>query len=122
MDKRVRKPEMYQYILLLEVVQYHNDYFRKQVKTDYRARGSLEKYKRMGDVVTDYLKSKLKLKHIELDKTVSVRKNFPADASGLQVGDFIRFIKKLEVYNNTLQSIFNLLKSKEGKWLYFDAK
>ncbi len=51
-----------------------------------------------------------------------VRKNFPGDASGSQVGDFIKFINKFIVYNNTLQSIFNLLKSQERKWLYFNAE
>jgi C-terminal processing protease CtpA/Prc len=77
-------------------------------------------YDGSGNKVRKDFKLKFALKPIF--SVAIVRKNSPADASGLQVGDFIRFIKKLEVYNNTLQSIFNLLKSKEGKWLYFDAK
>lgn len=73
-------------ITLLEVVQYHNDFFRKQVKKGDRAAGSLEKYERMGDVVTDYLKSKLKLKDIEFDK-ISRKFVFGLD-------EFLRFDRK----------------------------
>jgi integrase len=55
-------------ITLLEIVENHNQYFKKQVKKGDRANGSLEKYERMSDVISDYLKSKLKQKDIEFDK------------------------------------------------------
>ncbi len=52
----------------------------------------------------------------------SVRKNSPAEASGIQVGDLIISINKVEAYRYSLQSINDLLKSEEGKWLYFDVE
>ncbi len=55
-------------ITLLEILEKHNKYFRKQVNKGDRAKGSLEKYERMSDVISDYLKSKLKVKDIEFDK------------------------------------------------------
>lgn len=84
-------------ITLVEVLQYHNDYFRKQVKKGDRADGSLEKYERMVNVVTDYLKSKLKQKDIEFDK-ISRKFVFGLD-------EFLRFDrkngKKFGLCNNT---------------------
>lgn len=55
-------------ITLLEIVNYHNAYFKKQVKKGDRADGSLEKYERMGSVLLDYLQTKHKLKDINFDK------------------------------------------------------
>jgi integrase len=73
-------------LTLLEIVQYHNEYFRKQVKKGDRADGSLEKYERMGDVISDYLKSRLKLKDIEIDK---ITRNFV-----FGFDEFLRFDRK----------------------------
>lgn len=55
-------------ITLLEIVEYHNKYFKKQVKKGDRADGSLEKYERMGCVIKDYLETKYKLKDINFEK------------------------------------------------------
>lgn len=52
----------------------------------------------------------------------SIRKNSPAEACGLQVGDLVIAIDNVEAYRYTLQSINNLLKSEEGKWLYFEVE
>lgn len=54
-------------ITLIQIVLNHNEYFRKQVKKGDRAKGSLEKYERMGQVILDYLQSR-KLKDIPFDK------------------------------------------------------
>ena len=84
-------------ITLLEIVATHNEYFKKQVKKGDRADGSLEKYERMGDVISDYLKSKLKQKDIEFDK---ITRKF---VYGLD--DFLRFERKhgakIGLANNT---------------------
>lgn len=48
----------------------------------------------------------------------SIRKNSPAEASGLEVGDILVSIDSVEAYRYSLQDINNLLKSEEGKWLY----
>ncbi len=53
---------------------------------------------------------------------VSVRKNSPAEACGLQTGDVIITINGAEAYRYTLQSINNLLKSDEGKWFTFKVE
>ncbi len=50
-----------------------------------------------------------------------IRKNSPAEACGLQVGDLILKINGVEAYRFTLQSINDLLKSEEGKFLYFEV-
>ncbi len=52
----------------------------------------------------------------------SIRKNSPAEACGLQVGDIVVSIDSVEAYRYTLQDINNLLKSEEGKWLYFTVE
>ncbi len=49
----------------------------------------------------------------------SIRKNSPAAACGLKVGDQIVSIDNIEGYRYTLQSINNLFKSEDGKWLNF---
>ncbi len=65
---------------------------------------------------------KLKFTLKPIFSIASVRKNSPAEASGLQVGDLIVSINNVEAYRYTLQSINNLLKSEEGKWLYFEVE
>lgn len=55
-------------ITLLEIVDNHNKYFKKQVNKGDRAKGSLEKYERMATVILDYLKSKHNIKDIQFDK------------------------------------------------------
>jgi integrase len=70
-------------ITLLEILEKHNKYFRKQVNKGDRAKGSLEKYERMSDVISDYLKSKLKVKDIEFDK---ITRNFVYD-----LDEYLRF-------------------------------
>ena len=49
----------------------------------------------------------------------SIRKNSPAEACGLKVGDIIVSIDNVEGYRYTLQTINNLLKAEDGKWLNF---
>lgn len=55
-------------ITLLEIVENHNEYFKKQVKKGDRAKGSLEKYERMGNVIKDFLLSIHKINDIQFDK------------------------------------------------------
>ena len=55
-------------ITLLEIVEKHNEYFKKQVKKGDRAKGSLEKYERMGNVIKDFLLSIHKINDIQFDK------------------------------------------------------
>lgn len=55
-------------ITLLEIVNSHNEYFKKQVQKGDRAQGSLDKYERMGKVIKDYLQSKHKINDIPFDK------------------------------------------------------
>ena len=50
----------------------------------------------------------------------SVRKDSPAAQCGLEKGDVIISINGTKGYNFTLQRINNMLKSEEGKWLYFE--
>lgn len=76
-------------ITLFEILNNHNEYFEKQVKKGDRAKGSLEKYKRMCDVISAYLKSKLKLKDIEFD---SITRKF--------VFDFDEYLRFDRVYGN----------------------
>lgn len=73
-------------ITLLEIVDYHNKYFKKQVLKGDRAEGSLEKYERMGDVIFDYLQTKHKVKDIQFDK---INRQF---VYGLD--EFLRFDRK----------------------------
>lgn len=42
-------------ITILEIISKHNEYFKKQVKKNDRAAGSLEKYECMSTVILDYL-------------------------------------------------------------------
>ena len=49
----------------------------------------------------------------------SVRKNSPAEACGLLAGDQIVSINGAVAYRYSLQSINDLLKSEEDKWLHF---
>jgi integrase len=80
-------------ITLLEILEKHNKYFRKQVNKGDRAKGSLEKYERMSDVISDYLKSKLKVKDIEFDK---ITRKFVYD-----LDEYLRF-DRIHGYNSGL--------------------
>jgi hypothetical protein len=55
-------------ITLLEIIEKHNEYFKKQVTKGDRAKGSLEKYERMANVIKDFLQSKHKIKDIQFEK------------------------------------------------------
>lgn len=55
-------------ITLLEIVANHIEYFKKQVNKGDRAQGSLEKYERMNDVISEFLQLKYKLKDIDFNK------------------------------------------------------
>lgn len=55
-------------ITLLEIIDKHNEYFKKQVAKGDRAKGSLEKYERMANVIKDFLQSKHRVKDIQFDK------------------------------------------------------
>lgn len=52
----------------------------------------------------------------------SIRQNSSAAACGLQVGDFVVSINNREAHRYSLQSLNNLLKSEEGKWLSFEIE
>jgi aspartyl protease/PDZ domain-containing protein len=51
----------------------------------------------------------------------NIRKNSPADLCGLRKDDVIISINNTTGYRYSLQSINDLLKSEEGKWLYFEV-
>ena len=69
---------------------------------------------------TNNFKYKFELKPVY---TVSnIRKNSPAELSGLQKGDIIISINNVTGYKYSLQEINNLLRSEEGKWLYFEIE
>lgn len=72
------------------------------------------------DKAQDDFKLKFTLKPIF--SIASVRKKSPAEASGLQAGDLVVSINNVEAYRHTLQSINNLLRSEEGKWLYLEVE
>lgn len=61
-------PHSEKQLTLLEIVSNHNDYFKKQVTKGDRAEESLKKYKRMIDVISEFLQLKYKLKDIPFDK------------------------------------------------------
>jgi hypothetical protein len=52
----------------------------------------------------------------------NIRKDSPADESGLRKGDIIVSINGVTGYKYSLQQINDLLKSEEGKWLYFEIE
>jgi len=84
-------------ITLLEIIEKHNEYFKKQVTKGDRAKGSLEKYERMANVIKDFLQSKHKIKDIQFDK---VNRQFV-----YALDEFLRFErihgKKKGLGNNT---------------------
>jgi len=84
-------------ITLLEIIEKHNEYFKKQVIKGDRAKGSLEKYERMANVIKDFLQSKHKIKDIQFDK---VNRQFV-----YALDEFLRFErihgKKKGLGNNT---------------------
>ena len=84
-------------ITLLEIVDNHNEYFKKQVSKGDRSKGSLEKYERMKDVIIHYLESKTSIKDIQYDK---INRQFV-----FGIDEFLRFErkhgKKIGLSNNT---------------------
>ena len=52
----------------------------------------------------------------------NIRKDSPAQLSGLQKGDIIISINNVSGYRYSLQDINALLKSEEGKWLNFEVE
>jgi len=50
----------------------------------------------------------------------NVRKDSPADLCGLQKGDVVLSINASRAYKLSLQSINQLLKSEDGKWIYIE--
>lgn len=73
-------------ITLLEIIEKHNEYFKKQVTKGDRAKGSLEKYERMANVIKDFLQSKHKIKDIQFEK---VNRQFV-----YALDEFLRFERK----------------------------
>ena len=92
-------------ITLLEIIETHNKYFRKQVNKGDRAIGSLEKYERMSNVISDYLKSKLKVKDIEFDK---ITRKFVFDFDEYLRFDRIHGNNKGLANNTTVKYIRNI--------------
>lgn len=92
-------------ITLLEIIEKHNKYFRKQVNKGDRAKGSLEKYERMSNVISDYLKSKLKVKDIEFDK---ITRKFVFDFDEYLRFDRIHSNNKGLANNTTVKYIRNI--------------
>ena len=70
-----------------------------------------------GDKVENNFRYKFSLKPIYT--IANVRKNSPAEQSGLLKGDTVVSINRVEAYKYSLQSINDLLKSEEGKWFLF---
>lgn len=66
-----------------------------------------------GDKIASNLKYKFELKPIYI--VTNVRKNSPADLSGIQKDDIIVKVNNRQGYNFTLQTLNELLKSGEGK-------
>lgn len=66
-----------------------------------------------GDKIASNLKYKFELKPIYI--VTNVRKNSPADESGIQKDDIIVKVNNRHGYNYTLQKLNELLKSGEGK-------
>lgn len=66
-----------------------------------------------GDKIASNLKYKFELKPIYI--VTNVRKNSPADLSGIQKDDIIVKVNNRNGYNYTLQKLNELLKSGEGK-------
>jgi Aspartyl protease/PDZ domain len=74
-------------------------------------------YDANGNKASNDFKLKFTLKPIY--SISSIRKNSPAEACGLKVGDIIVSIDNVEGYRYSLQTINNLLKAEDGKWLNF---
>lgn len=68
----------------------------------------------------NYFKYKFVLKPIYT--IVNVRKNSPAELSGLQKGDVIVSINQKPGYEFTLEKIYSLLKSEEENWVTFEVE
>lgn len=70
-----------------------------------------------GEKIENNFKYKFSLKPVYT--IANVRKHSPAETCGLQKGDTIVSINKIEAYKYSLQAINDLLKSEEGKGFYF---
>ncbi len=73
-----------------------------------------------GNKISNNLKYKFSLKPIYV--IGNIRKDSPADVSGLKKGDVIVKINSKNGYNFTLQDINDLLKSEEGKTIKFEVE
>jgi C-terminal processing protease CtpA/Prc len=73
-----------------------------------------------GDRVNSNFKYKFSLKPIY--SIANIRKNSPAESCGLKKGDIIISINNVMGYKYSLQEINEILKSEEGKWLYFEIE
>ena len=73
-----------------------------------------------GDQVNSNFKYKFSLKPIY--SIANIRKNSPAESCGLKKGDIIISINNVMGYKYSLQEINEILKSEEGKWLYFEIE
>ena len=70
-----------------------------------------------GEKIENNFKYKFSLKPVYT--IANVRKNSPAEISGLQKGDTVVSINSVVAYKYSLQAINDLLKSEEGKGFYF---
>jgi hypothetical protein len=70
-----------------------------------------------GEKIENNFKYKFSLKPVYT--IANIRKNSPAAMCGLQKGDTVVSINKIEAYRYSLQAINDLLKSEEGKGFYF---
>lgn len=77
-------------------------------------------FENTGKNITNEFKYKFVLKPIY--EVSQVRKNSPADSSGLKVGDIIISINKKPTYLYSLSKINELFKTEEGKWIYLEVE
>jgi hypothetical protein len=73
-----------------------------------------------GKNVTNDFRYKFELKPIY--EIANIRKNSPADKSGLQVGDIIIKINRIPVYHYSLQKLNELFKSEDEKTFYLEIE
>lgn len=73
-----------------------------------------------GDKINTNFKYKFSLKPIYT--IANIRKDSPAELCGLKKGDIIININNLSGYKYSLQGINEILKSEDGKWLYFEIE
>ena len=73
-----------------------------------------------GDIIPNEFKYKFQLKPVY--EVANVRKNSPAEKSGIQKGDIIIKINNNPGYKYSLQEINSLLKSEEDKWITIEIE